>query len=110
MNLKILRWLLAHREVLTQIIDAVKSFDRTASPMKNWELVDRIARLVIPVLSEEDIKILSSKPDDWTDDYDTVSSFALGAECAAQGFDWALIAKVLIPILELIIKALSTDE
>lgn len=107
MNLKMMRWLLAHRDLLQQIIDLVKTYKADAAPMTKWSLVDKLARLVIPALTAEDLKLLQA---DWDDDYDTVGAFAIGTECVSLGIDWETIVKILLPILELIVKALSPNE
>lgn len=107
MNLKLMRWLLAHRELLQQIIEIVKSYKADSTLIAKWTLVDKLARLIIPVVTAEDLRLLKA---DWDDDYDTVGAFAIGTEYAALGIDWELVVKILLPILEIIIKALSPDE
>lgn len=107
MNLKLMRWLLAHRELLAEVIELVKTYKADSTLIAKWALVDKLARLIIPVLSNEDIQLLQS---DWHDDMDSVGAFAVGAEYAALGIDWELVIKILLPILEIIIKALQPNE
>jgi len=105
MNLKILQWLLAHREVLAQVLEAVKGFDKSLPPLEMWAIVDRVARIVIPVLTKEDIRAM------WEYDRaeaEEVTAFALGSEYQALGLDWSFIVTVLVPILRLVLAALET--
>ncbi len=110
MNLKLIHWLLKHRDVLIQVISLAKKFDRDGSYISQWEVVDEIARVVIPVFEKEgtDVHGLTSQEYDW--DADTVGAFALGAEVSALGVDWQALVQVVIPILIAILKALAGDE
>lgn len=105
MNLKLLQWLIAHRELLTQVIEAAKGFRRDLTAVAQWEIVDKIARLVIPVLTKEDLRAMYA----WDPaESDEVSAFALGSEYSALGLDWAFVVNTLLPILRLVIAALET--
>lgn len=108
MNLKLLQWLLAHRDVLTKVLEVAKDFRRDLPVIEQWIIVDKVARLVIPVLTEPEVKTLSEM--DWnSDEEDTsVTAFALGVEASALGIDWAFIVSVILPILRLILSALET--
>ena len=107
MNLNLLRWLLAHRELLTQVLDAVKGYNKSLPAIEQWEIVNKVARLVIPVLTSSEVKGLQ-----WAgfEEDEGVAALSLGAEYAAQGIDWAVILKVLIPIIEIILRAITPDE
>lgn len=104
MNLQILRWLLAHKDLLLQIVDIAKTWKRELPLLTQWDIVDRIARLVVPLLTDQDIVHLSSN--DWDSD-DPVSAFAFGAEVQQLGFDWSILIQVIIPVLQIIIQALQ---
>lgn len=104
MNLKMLQWLIAHRELLTQVIAVAKGFSKDLPPMDQWTIVDKIARLVIPVLTKEDIRAMY----DYGYGSDEVEAFALGNEYSALGLDWAFIVNTLLPILKLVLAALET--
>jgi hypothetical protein len=106
MNLQILKWLVSHRDVLGQVLDAVKGWNNDLTSIQKWEVVDKVARLVIPILTEEDIIHLSSY--DWQAP-DIVESMAVGAEYAALGMDWQTLLKVLLPILQVILDALAKN-
>ena len=108
MNLKLLQWLLAHRDVLTKVLEVAKDFRRDLPVLDQWIIVDKVARLVIPVLTEPEVKTLSDV--DWHADEDdtSVAAFALGVEASALGIDWAFIVSVILPILRLILSALET--
>lgn len=103
MNLKILKWLIAHRDLLTQVVAAVRGFKRDMPIAQQWEIVDKVARLVIPALSEADVAALRAI--DW--DEDQATAFALGAEYSALGVDWETMMRVIIPILQVILSALE---
>ena len=75
--------------------------------MQQWEIVDKVARLVIPVLTSQDFSALSAE--DWDRD-DTVEALAIGTEFAALGVDWQTLLKVILPILEIILRAITPDE
>lgn len=107
MNLNLIRWLLAHRDLLNQIIDAVKGYNKNLPPLEQWAIVDRVARLVIPVLTSSEVAELQTFS--WEND-DTATALALGSEYAALGVDWQTLLKVILPILEIILRALTPDE
>ena len=105
MNLKMLQWLLAHRDLLTKVLEVVKAYNKDLPVVAKWEIVDKVARLIIPVLSEADLRAMQAF--DWDEDTE-VGAFALGAEYSALGMDWNFVLTNLIPILRLIIAMLET--
>lgn len=109
MNIKVISWLLKHRELLLAVIAVAKKFDRDGTYMSQWEVVDEIARLVIPVFEKEgaDVNGLLAQ-DTW--ESDEVTAFALGAEVHALGVDWQSLIQIVLPILIAILRALSPDE
>jgi len=107
MNLNLIKWLLAHRDLLSQVLEAVKGYNKSLPPLEQWAIVDKVARLVIPVLTSSDVAELQAF--DW-DNEDTATALAIGSEYAALGVDWQTLLKVILPILEAIIGALTTDE
>lgn len=104
MNLQILKWLLKHKTVLLQVVELAKTFDKDGTYLDQWTVVDKIARLVIPVLEAEAVqpRLLAL---DWENDYD-YSALALGAEVNALGMDYKLLLEVVIPIIIAILEAL----
>lgn len=104
-NLQIVKWLLAHREVLAQILEVVKVWRKDLPLEEHWNIVDRVARIVIPVLTKPDVQAMLDSPYE-----DAVESFALGAEAHALGVDWLTLIRVIIPILQVIIQAFSGDD
>lgn len=107
MNLNLVRWLLAHRDLLTQVVDAVKGYNKSLPPLEQWAIVDKVARLVIPVLTSAEVSDFQVYG--WGDD-DAATALALGSEYAAAGVDWQTLLKVIIPILEIILRALTPNE
>lgn len=105
MNLKILRWLLANKDVLLQIVDVVKPWHKDLPLLAHWEIVDKVARLVIPVLTDDEIASLLAF--DYGDD---VQAFAAGAEVQALGIDWMTLVKLIIPLLEAILRAMADKD
>ena len=105
MNLTVVKWLLAHREVLAKILEIVKGWHKDLPLEQHWGIVDKIARLVIPVLTKQDVQAMLDSPYE-----DTVSSFALGAEANALGVDWVTLIQVIVPILQAILQAFSGGD
>lgn len=105
MNLKVLQWLLAHRDLLTKVLEVVKAYNKDLPILAKWEVVDKVARLIMPVLSEADLRAMQAI--DWDEDTE-VGAFALGGEYATLGLDWGFVLTNLIPILRLILAALET--
>lgn len=110
MNLKVLQWLIAHRELLMQVVAVVKRYNKDATLLEKWVLVDEVARLVIPVVQDND-EVLGLLTQDYMDfDEDTEVSFAMGADVAALGVDWRLVVEVLLPVVISILEALACKK
>jgi len=107
MNLRVIQWLIAHRELLLNVVEAAKDFDKDSAYIKQWEIVDRIARIVIPALDESSINV-NSMVSDWYDD--EVQAFGMGAQVAALGVDWQTLINIVLPILVAILKALADKD
>lgn len=107
MNLKLIQWLIKHRDVLMAVIEAAKKFDRSADYMSQWSVVDQIARIVIPVFAKEGTDVRSLSESDWEEG---ISAFAVGAEVSALGVDWQALLQIVLPILIGILKSLTDDE
>lgn len=116
MNLKVLKWLLAHREALVQIVEIAKGYDRNLSRVKQWEIIDRIARIAIPILDaelsspralvDEGFYLLGNE--DWENrDAELV---ACGGDVVALGFDWKIIVETVLPLVIAILKAFLKDD
>ena len=113
MNLKVLQWLIRHRDLLLQIVDVAKDFSREKPYIEQWDVVDRIARLVIPVLTQEDMAPLALTDGymgyEEFDEYE-MSAFSAGAEVQAMGIDWKQLIQVILPIVVAILEALSAKK
>jgi len=105
-NLQILRWLLAHRDILIKVLEAAKKYSRSLPLVEQWAIVDEIARIVIPVLEKESVDVEAML---WGQD-DEVEAFSMGAEVQAMGVDWRTIIEILLPILIKILQSLATDD
>ena len=106
MNFRLISWLIQHRDVLSKIAAAVQDFDPESSYTAKWDVVDRVARIVIPLIDEQ---LVASAM--YEDEPEPVEAFfALGAQAAASGIDWKQLVDVIIPILLAILKALGYDE
>lgn len=117
MNLKVLKWLLAHREALVQIVEIAKGYDKTLPFIKQWEIVDRIARIVIPILEAEAVSPKALTDDGFymlstigDDEQREVELFACGADVVAMGIDWKTLIETVLPIVLAILKALLKDD
>ena len=110
MNLKVLQWLIAHRELLMQVVAVVKRYNKDATLLEKWVLVDEVARLVIPVVQDNDevLGLLTRDYMDWEDDAEV--SFAMGADVAALGVDWRLIVELVLPVVISILEALACKK
>ena len=110
MNLKVLQWLIAHRELLMQVVAVVKKYSKDATLLEKWVLVDEVARLVIPVIQDNDevLGLLTRDYMDWEDD--SAVSFAMGADVAALGVDWRLIVELVLPVVISILEALACKK
>jgi hypothetical protein len=110
MNLKVLQWLIAHRELLMQVVAVVKKYSKEATLLEKWVLVDEVARLVIPVIQDNDevLGLLTRDYMDWEDD--SAVSFAMGADVAALGVDWRLIVELVLPVVISILEALACKK
>lgn len=110
MNLKVLQWLIAHRELLMQVVAVVKRYNKDATLLEKWVLVDEVARLVIPVVQDNDevLGLLTRDYIDWEDDSQV--SFAMGADVAALGVDWRLIVELVLPVVISILEALACKK
>jgi hypothetical protein len=109
MNMQILQWLLKNRDVLLQVVAVAKTYDKNKSYLTQWEVVDKIARLVLPILEAETIqpKLLAM---DWDFEDDGASAMSAGADLHALGIDYKLILDVVIPIIIAILQALVGRE
>jgi hypothetical protein len=116
MNLKVLKWLLAHRDALVQIVEIAKGYNKTLPFIKQWEIVDRIARIVIPVLEAESVSPRALSDDGFyilsniDDDNREVELLAAGATVVALGIDWKIVVETVLPIILAILKALLKDD
>lgn len=99
MNLKIVKWLLANRDVLTKVVELAKTYNPDGSWLEKWTLVDAIARIVLPVIEDT----VSAKS--LLEDFD--SAAGCEADVAALGIDWKLVIDVIVPILISILQAIS---
>ena len=116
MNLKIIQWLLKHRDALLKVVEIAKKFDRDSPYLAQWAVVNEIAQVVLPILEAEAVQ---PKFFGWDGDDDVVVDtpaaydarvFSAGAEVAALGIDWKTIVEVLIPILIAILQAVGPKE
>lgn len=108
MNLTAIKWLIAHRELLTKVVAAAKKFNRNGTYISQWDVVDEIARLVIPVFEKEGVQPMDLLSSEWEED--EYSAFAVGAEVSALGVDWQQLLNIILPILLAILKSLASDD
>lgn len=106
MNIKVLQWLLRHRELLLKIVDVAKGFRKDADYIDQWDIVDKIARLVIPVVTQDDasLTLFSLTADDFDYDAVEIAAFHAGAEAQAMGIDWKALVEVILPLVVAILE------
>ena len=108
MNIKLVKWLISHQEILLKVVEIAKNYNPSLSYLEQWDIADKIARIVIPALQAELVTSQMLEVD-WAED-ETAGAFALGAEAHALGIDWKLIAEVLLPILSAILQVLKESD
>jgi hypothetical protein len=119
-NLKVLKWLLAHKDALLQIVEIGKGYSKSLPYLQQWEIVDKIARIVIPILEAEAVtpKVLAHDDiftevwadDALTDDPREVQILQAGVEVQALSVDWKTLVETILPLVVAILKALLRDE
>lgn len=112
MNLKVLGWLLKHRELLIAVIKVAQEYKSDLPYIQQWEIVDKIARLVIPVFEAEGVEVKTF----WAYTNEDIEAMSLhdqdcrllaaGAEVQSLGLDWKTLANVVLPILVAILETL----
>lgn len=107
MNIKVIQWLLAHREVLLKVVEVAKGFSRHKPYIEQWAVIDQIARILIPVFAAEEVvpKLLL---DDELADVATLSAQA--AEVQALGVDWKQLVEIILPVIIAILQALAAKN
>jgi hypothetical protein len=108
MNLSVIKWLIAHRELLAKVVAAVQKFNPSGTYLSQWEVVDEVARIVLPALEKEGVRPLDLLGNDW--DEDEYAAFAVGAEVSALGVDWQQLITIILPILIAILRSLSSND
>lgn len=104
MNLSVIRWLIANREVLAKCVEIVSKFEAESSLLEKWDIVDEIARVVIPLIEFEDaVEMLWESGDE----YEAMSQ---GVELQALGVDWQMIVNTVVPIIVAILRALTSSQ
>lgn len=109
MNIAVMKWLLANRQVLVECVEIAKSWSDSLSYAAKWEIVDRIARKVVPLFTPATALALTSDEIELMDDFPAVC-MSVGSECQALGFDWKLLTEVIIPIVVSILQALIARQ
>lgn len=107
MNLSVLRWLLSHRAVLTQVLEAAKAWNPDADLLAKWQVVDQIARLLLPVFASEDVSLMTIENTTDYAAYDIDEAFELGVQAAALGINWKQLIEVIVPIVIALLEALD---
>ena len=115
MNLKVLKWLLAHKDALLQIVEIAKGYSDALTYLQKWEIADKIARVVIPILEKEATSPRALSDDDFfgyeeDEEGREVQLFSCGTEVSALGIDWKLLAETIIPLVVAILRALFKDD
>lgn len=101
MNLRVVSWLIAHRDVLMKIVAAVQKFDMDSSYLDKWTIIDEIARLLIPVIDDE-VRTASTEPDGDVQIY--------AAQIMDLGIDWKTFIDIVLPIIMAILQVLTKKK
>jgi hypothetical protein len=103
MNIAVMKWLLANRNVLQQVVEAARGWRKDMPYAEQWVIVDKIARILLPILDPATVTKLSVPESPVT----VSAAMSVGAEVQALGVDWKLIVEVVIPIIISILQAIS---
>lgn len=104
MNLRIVKWLLAHQSVLLRVVEIAKTYNRALPWVQQWNVVDQIARIVLPVMEQELTNPKTFAVEEPASDADVA---ALQNEYAALGVDWKLIVEVIVPLIVALLQAIA---
>lgn len=111
MNLQVLRWLIKHRSVLLNVMEVAKEWSDQLSYSKRWEVIDKIARLVLPVIEQEQDSVSAMTYDFGdVDDSDLSEAFELGVQAQSLGIDWKTLVELILPIVVALLEALSKTK
>lgn len=112
MNVSAMKWLLANRQALLDCVELAKGWKDTLPYPQKWDIVDKIARKLIPLIEPAKAKALwldqEVRPTSEVDSY-PVMCMSIGAECQALGLDWKLIVEVILPIVISILQAIAKN-
>lgn len=101
MNLQVIQWLIAHRDVLMKVVAAVKKFEVDSTYLAKWEVIDEVARLVIPII-DDNVRAACVEPDGDANVY--------AAQVMDLGIDWKVFIDVILPIIMAILQVLTKKE
>jgi hypothetical protein len=115
MNVKVIKFLLAHQAALLALVEIAKKWRKDLPFAEQWALVDQVAKIIIPVLEAQAVSPKALMRSRFNDaDYEEQNYEALvfssGAEFAALGVDWKLFIDVILPIVLSILKALAAGK
>lgn len=90
--------------MLAKCVEIVSKFEAESSLLEKWDIVDEIARVVIPLIEFEDaVEMLWESGDE----YEAMSQ---GVELQALGVDWQMIVNTVVPIIVAILRALTSSQ
>lgn len=95
--LSIAKWLLSHREEAMKIFEVAQGWSNDLPLVDRWAIVDAVARIVIPILSDDSFSWASSLGDE-----DELEVMALGGQVAALGIPWDAVTTILFPVLQIV--------
>lgn len=115
MNLRVLKWLLAHRDAILQIVEIAKEYNKALPLIEQWNIADKIARVVIPIFQAEAISPQELATEPYTamlhnDEERDMEILATGESVAALGIDWKLLVETILPLVVAILKMLVSED
>jgi hypothetical protein len=111
MNLQVLRWLIQHRSVLSQVLEACKGWSNDLTTSQRWEIIDRVARLVLPVLEKEQKSVAAMTIEfEYEEESDVAEAFKLGVEAQSLGIDWKTLVELILPIVVALLEAIARTK
>ena len=115
MNIKVVKFLLAHQAALLALVEIAKKWRKDLPYADQWELVNQVAKILIPVLEAQAVSPKALMKSRFTDeDYEEQDfealAFTAGVEFAALGVDWKTFIDVIIPLVIYVLKLLATGK
>ncbi|NBT35583.1 MAG: hypothetical protein EBT03_08620 [Betaproteobacteria bacterium] len=104
MNLQVMKWLLKNRDLVTKVLEAVKGWSPNMTLTQKWEIVAKVAALVVPVLDPTTVKQMMAA----AGNHEVAEALSVDREgVELLGVDWPTMVRVIVPIISFILQVLN---